>query len=79
MELRTLALVLPLALLAACSKPAPVVVQQPRGNMALQGIPTIYVCYEHEESALLGRLLALELGELPHSEDDMEMEKLRSG
>ena len=48
-------------------------------NMALQGIPTIYVCYEHEESALLGRLLALELGELPHSEDDMEMEKLRLG
>ena len=48
-------------------------------NMALQGIPTIYVCYEHEESALLGRLLALELGELPHAEDDMEMEKLRLG
>jgi hypothetical protein len=37
-ELRTLALILPIALLAACSKPAPVVVQPPRGNMALQGI-----------------------------------------
>jgi replicative DNA helicase len=48
-------------------------------NIALQGIPVIYVCYEHEESALLARLLALELGELPHSEDDMEMEKLRLG
>src|ERR1051325_5269642 len=48
-------------------------------NMAMQGIPTVYVCYEHEESALLGRLLALELGELPHSDDDLEMEKLRLG
>jgi hypothetical protein len=37
-ELRTLALVLPLALLAACSKPAPVVVQQPRNIVTLQGI-----------------------------------------
>jgi replicative DNA helicase len=48
-------------------------------NLALQGVQTIYVCYEHEESALLARLIALELGELPHSEDDMEMEKLRLG
>jgi replicative DNA helicase len=48
-------------------------------NLALQGVQVVYVCYEHEESALLGRLLALELGELPHSEDDMEMEKLRLG
>jgi replicative DNA helicase len=48
-------------------------------NMALQGVQTIYVCYEHEESALLARLLALELGELPHSQDDLEMEKLRLG
>ena len=48
-------------------------------NLALQGVQVVYVCYEHEESALLARLLALELGELPHSEDDMEMEKLRLG
>jgi len=48
-------------------------------NLALQGVPVVYVCYEHEESALLARLLALELGELPHSEDDLEMEKLRLG
>jgi hypothetical protein len=37
-KLGTLALILPVALLAACSKPPAVVVQQPRGNMALQGI-----------------------------------------
>jgi replicative DNA helicase len=48
-------------------------------NMAAAGYTSIYVCYEHEESALLGRLLALEVGDLPHSEDDYEMEKLRTG
>lgn len=48
-------------------------------NMALSGVQSVYVCYEHEESNLLGRLLALEIGELPHSEDDTEMEKLRLG
>src|SRR5438309_4693226 len=48
-------------------------------NMAIAGFTSLYACYEHEESALLGRLLALELGELPHSEDDVEMEKMRAG
>jgi replicative DNA helicase len=48
-------------------------------NIAMAGNTALYLCYEHEESALLGRLLALELGELPHSNDDMEMEKLRYG
>ncbi|HEX9712083.1 MAG TPA: DnaB-like helicase C-terminal domain-containing protein [Actinomycetota bacterium] len=48
-------------------------------NMALQGKTALYFCYEHEEAALLGRLLALELGALPHSQDDVEMEKLRLG
>jgi replicative DNA helicase len=48
-------------------------------NMALSGYTSLFVCYEHEDSALLGRLLALEIGELPHSEDDAEMEKLRLG
>lgn len=48
-------------------------------NMAMSGITAVYACYEHEESALLGRLLALELGELPHATDDAEMEKLRFG
>lgn len=48
-------------------------------NVARDGRQAVYVCYEHEESALLGRLLALEMGELPHSEDDAEMEKLRLG
>ncbi|HEX9775717.1 MAG TPA: DnaB-like helicase C-terminal domain-containing protein [Actinomycetota bacterium] len=48
-------------------------------NMALSGYQSLYVCYEHEESSLLGRLLALELGDLPHATDDSEMEKLRIG
>lgn len=47
--------------------------------IALNGGTAIYACYEHEESQLLGRLLALELGELPHATDDLEMEKLRLG
>lgn len=48
-------------------------------NIALSGITAIYACYEHEESALLSRLLALEVGELPHSTDDSEMEAFRYG
>ena len=48
-------------------------------NMALQGYQSLYVCYEHEESNLLGRLLALEVGDMPHAEDDSEMEKFRLG
>src|SRR5688572_15168958 len=39
-------------------------------NIALSGVTVIYACYEHEETALLGRLLALEMGDLPHGEDD---------
>lgn len=46
-------------------------------NMALSGATVIYACYEHEETALLGRLLALEVGDLPHTEDDSEMERFR--
>lgn len=48
-------------------------------NIALDGGVAVYVCYEHEESVLLSRLLAMELGEVPHSSDDAEMEKLRLG
>lgn len=48
-------------------------------NIARAGGTAVYICYEHEESALLARLLALELGNLPHSTDDFEMEKLRHG
>jgi replicative DNA helicase len=33
-------------------------------NVAYAGYPAVYVCYEHDESALLGRLLALEVGSL---------------
>lgn len=48
-------------------------------NIALSGGTAVYACYEHEESMLLGRLLALELGSLSHSTDDYELEKLRMG
>ncbi|NNC91463.1 MAG: AAA family ATPase, partial [Acidimicrobiia bacterium] len=33
-------------------------------NMASQGFPTAYVCYEHDEEALASRLLAVEVGEV---------------
>jgi replicative DNA helicase len=50
-------------------------------NIALAGGTCIYACYEHEESALLGRLLALELGDMPGGTDeyDTELEKMRLG
>jgi replicative DNA helicase len=49
-------------------------------NIALSGGTAIYACYEHEESALLGRLLALELGEIPGSGDfDDHLEQMRLG
>jgi replicative DNA helicase len=50
-------------------------------NVALSGATAIYACYEHEENALLGRLLALELGELPGGTDeyDTELERMRLG
>jgi replicative DNA helicase len=50
-------------------------------NIALSGASCIYACYEHEESALLGRLLALEMGEMPGGTDeyDTELEKMRLG
>jgi replicative DNA helicase len=48
-------------------------------NITLRGGTALYVNYEHEEAAILARLLSVELGELPHSSDDLEMEKLRAG
>ena len=49
-------------------------------NIALSGATSIYACYEHEESALLGRLLALELGEVPgNTEYDDNLEEMRLG
>lgn len=50
-------------------------------NVALAGGTVVYACYEHEESALLGRLLALEMGSLPgdHSEYDTELDAMRLG
>ncbi len=43
-------------------------------NMADSGYRAAYVCYEHDEYALAGRLLAVEVGELAQQEND-----LRSG
>lgn len=50
-------------------------------NIALSGATGIYACYEHEENALLGRLLALEMGELPGGTDeyDTELDAMRLG
>src|SRR5439155_9478934 len=50
-------------------------------NIALTGASAIYACYEHEENALLGRLLALEMGELPGGTDqyDTELDQMRLG
>ncbi len=46
-------------------------------NIAAAGGRAVYICYEHEEADLLMRLLALEMGELPDSEDP-EIEALRA-
>jgi replicative DNA helicase len=46
-------------------------------NMALQGSSVAYVCYEHDESHLLLRLLCLEMGELAHPDNAPALDKLR--
>src|ERR1051326_291966 len=57
-----------------------IVTLQMARNMALAGHTSIFACYEHEESALLGRLLALELGEMPSSgEYDENIDLMRTG
>jgi replicative DNA helicase len=50
-------------------------------NIALSGATAIYACYEHEESALLGRLLALEIGDMPGGTDeyDTELDAMKLG
>lgn len=47
-------------------------------NVAAAGGTAIYVCYEHEESELLMRLLSLEMGELPFASAP-EVDRMRSG
>lgn len=37
-------------------------------NLASQGVPVVFACYEHDETTLLSRLLHLELGELSTDE-----------
>ena len=46
-------------------------------QVALQGRSAIYVCYEHDGPALLGRLLCLELGELSTFDNAPELDLLR--
>jgi KaiC/GvpD/RAD55 family RecA-like ATPase len=38
-------------------------------NFALVGIPSVYASYEHDERALFGRILHLEVGSLPVRDD----------
>ena len=47
-------------------------------NIALQGRTAMYVCYEHDGPALLGRLLCLELGDLATYDSAPEIDFLRS-
>jgi replicative DNA helicase len=46
-------------------------------HVARAGTPSVYVCYEHGEEALVARLLALELGELAYPEDVPSLDKLK--
>ncbi|MFN2614795.1 MAG: DnaB-like helicase C-terminal domain-containing protein [Actinomycetota bacterium] len=46
-------------------------------TVAAQGVPALYCCFEHDESTLLTRLLAMELGEIPHEGYDDRIEQLR--
>lgn len=48
-------------------------------SIAIGGGTAIYACYEHDETALLTRLIALELGELPRYDGDEHIERLRDG
>ncbi|MFA5891315.1 MAG: DnaB-like helicase C-terminal domain-containing protein [Actinomycetota bacterium] len=48
-------------------------------SIAMAGGTAIYACYEHDETALLTRLIALELGELPRYDGDEHIERLREG
>jgi hypothetical protein len=45
--------------------------------MAMQGQTAIFVCYEHAPQALLGRLLALELGSLVRPDETSALNRLR--
>ena len=45
--------------------------------MAMQGQTAIFVCYEHSPDALLGRLLALELGSLARGDEAVTLHRLR--
>lgn len=47
-------------------------------EMARRGTRVAYVCYDHGERALLGRLLTLELGEVAAEVDETTIEHLRT-
>ena len=46
-------------------------------NIAAQGRTAIYVCYEHDESDLMARLLSIELAEVAHVHNAPALDKLR--
>jgi replicative DNA helicase len=46
-------------------------------HVAASGRTVVYVCYEHDEATMLGRLLALELGSKATPENAPEMDRLR--
>lgn len=46
-------------------------------HFALQGLRSIFVCYEHSPQILLGRLIALEMGALVRSDELVELDELR--
>jgi replicative DNA helicase len=46
-------------------------------HVASTGRTAVYVCYEHDEATMLGRLLALELGAMATPENAPEMDRLR--
>jgi replicative DNA helicase len=46
-------------------------------NMAFHGSTVVYVCYEHDESELLSRLLCVEIGGIAHPDNAPALDKLR--
>jgi replicative DNA helicase len=46
-------------------------------QVAVQGRDVAYLCYEHDNAAMLGRLLALELGEMARPDNAPELDRLR--
>jgi replicative DNA helicase len=54
-----------------------IVTMQWAKSMAIAGNTVIYVCYEHDETDLMTRLFAHELGAVPHHDDLAAVDRLR--